>query len=149
MKFAADSMLGRLAKWLRVLGYDTHYRGYYGPAVINQLAREGRCLLSRQRKTVDLDHNAVLINSNHVGEQLDELKKKLHLSPDRSQWFTRCLICNVLLRKAQKDKARENVPEYIFYQNVSGIRFCPSCGRYYWSGSHRQRMVKQLEQWEF
>ena len=149
MKFLADSMLGKLAKWLRVLGYDTLYQRYYGPGVIDGLLSEGRCLLSRHKAKIEAYGNGVLLHANHVGEQMAELKGVLHLAPDKSKWFSRCLICNVLLKEVRAEEVRENVPEYVFYQNVPGIRFCTSCGRYYWPGSHRTRMLRQLEEWGF
>jgi uncharacterized protein with PIN domain len=144
-KFVADSMLGKLAKWLRVLGYDTHYQRHYSPGVMDELVKGSRLLLSRRRETVHQYTGALLLHGNAVGEQIAELKERLHLVPDRSRWFTRCLICNILLGDVQIDTARENVPEYVFYQNISGIKYCPSCGRYYWPGSHRTRMERQLE----
>ena len=149
IRFVADSMLGKLAKWLRILGYNIHYQSYYKPGVIDQLMKEGRRFLSRHRKVTCRYSDAVLLYSNHVGEQLNELNEKGVLTHDRSKWFSRCLLCNVPLKEVKTDEARENVPEYIFYQNLGGIRFCPSCGRYYWPGTHRKRMLGQLEKWGF
>lgn len=150
MKFVADSMLGKLAKWLRALGYDTCYQRYYRPGVIDLLVvEEDRRLLSRHKDMSDRYGNAVLLCANRVGEQLAELKDKVYLAPDLSSWFSRCLICNALLKEPSRDAARENVPEYVFFQNMTGIRFCPSCGRHYWPGTHRKRMVRQLEEWGF
>ena len=147
IRFVADCMLGKLAKWLRVLGYDTHYQCYYRPGDIDQLVKMGRLLLSRHKRTTDHYVNAVLIHSNGVGGQITELKKMGYFEPDQSNWFSRCLICNVLLTEAQEDAARENVPEYVFYENMTEIRFCPSCRRYYWPGSHRARMVRKIKEW--
>ncbi len=147
MRFVADSMLGKLAKWLRLLGYDTHYQSYYGPGVIDELMSHGRNLLSRHQDTIDRYPNAILLRSNNVGDQLAELREGLHLAPDRAQCFTRCLICNVSLERAQADLARENVPDYIYYRDMQQIHFCPACRRYYWPGSHRTRMLRQLELW--
>ena len=146
-KFIADSMLGRLAKWLRVLGYDTLYQPFYKLGVMGTSIREGRKLLSRHRSTVDRYPNSMLIHSDHVKDQLDEMKRAGTIISERSRWFTRCLLCNVPLEKAEGTLARDNVPEYVFYQSASGIRFCPSCHRYFWPGSHRERMVGQLEKW--
>ncbi|MBW1910464.1 MAG: hypothetical protein JRJ11_13150 [Deltaproteobacteria bacterium] len=148
-KFVADSMLGKLAKWLRVLGYDTHYQRHYSPGVMDELVKGSRLLLSRRRETVHQYTGALLLHGNAVGEQIAELKERLHLVPHRSRWFSRCLICNILLGDMQIDMAQENVPEYVFYQNISGIKYCPSCGRHYWPGSHRVRMERQLEKWGF
>ena len=142
-------MLGRLAKWLRALGYDTHYQRYYRPGDIENLVKEWRLFLSRHKGKTDHYPHAVFIHANGVSGQIAELKKRAHLASVRSTWFSRCLVCNVLLTEAQKDAARENVPEYVFYENMAGIRLCPLCGRYYWPGSHRKRMIRQLEEWGF
>jgi uncharacterized protein with PIN domain len=149
VRFVIDSMLGKLARWLRILGYDTHYQRVFEAELIEKLLKADYHLLTRHRDTADQYMNALLIRSDNVGEQLVELKERLHLAPDRSNWFSRCLICNVVLKKTQKEEARENVPEYVFYQNMAGIRQCPTCGRYYWPGSHRRRMLMQLEDWGF
>ena len=146
-KFIADAMLGRLAKWLRVLGYDTLYQPFYKQGVIENAVGEGRKLLSRHGPTVAHYVNAMLILSDHVKDQLYEMKKAGAITSERSEWFSRCLICNVLLQEAEETDTRENVPEYVFYQSTSGIRVCPSCGRYFWPGSHRERMVRHLEEW--
>ncbi|MCP4681401.1 MAG: hypothetical protein GY864_03615 [Desulfobacterales bacterium] len=148
LRFVADSMLGKLAKWLRVLGYDTHYQSHYRPEMIDNLVKGGRLLISRHRETCNRHENALLIHGNRVGDQLAELKDSTRLEPDSSAWFSRCLICNVLLEEAHIDEARKNMPEYIFFQNIN-IRFCPVCERYYWPGSHRERMAKLLREWGF
>jgi len=146
--FIADSMLGRLAKWLRALGYDTHYQPRYTPEDMNALLREGRLLLTRHRKRAERsDRRALLIHGNHVSEQLTGLARELDLEPPPSAWFSRCLLCNTLLREARKNAASEKVPEYVFHQNVNNIRVCPSCGRHFWPGSHRSRMEDQLRKW--
>jgi uncharacterized protein with PIN domain len=149
LTFVAAGMLGKLAKWLRVLGYDTHYQRFYGGGELERLVGEGRRLLSRHRGTVARYRDAIWIDGDLVGEQMREVKDKASLHPDPRQWFSRCLVCNVLLEDAEKEKARENVPEYVFHKEVAAIRHCPSCGRYYWPGSHRTRMVLQLEKWGF
>jgi len=149
-KFVADSMVGKLAKWLRVLGYDTHYRPHYSPEAIDTFVRNGRILLTRhERRAEKLGNAAVLIRGNQVSEQLMELKRELHLEPARSVWFSRCLICNAILRQAREGIASEKIPEYVLYQNMTNIRFCPSCGRHFWPGSHRVRMEMQLTEWGF
>ena len=149
MRFVVDSMLGRFAKWLRVLGYDTHYSPYYKQTGLDQPMEEDTYLISRNHKAIKGYKNGILLKSNHVNEQLKELRRTLELHPERSKWFSRCIVCNTVLKKTTTKEARENVPEYIFYQNMTGIRYCPTCRRYYWPGSHRSRMEKQLKEWGF
>ena len=148
-RFVADSSLGKLAKWLRVMGYDTIYQPYYKEETIRELIHKGRTLLSRQRATVTHHAASLLIRSDHVEAQLHEMKRTGAITPDRSKWFTRCLICNVLLKEANATVTQQNVPEYVFHKSRPMIRFCPSCGRYFWPGTHRERMNRQLEEWGF
>ena len=148
-KFVADAMLGTLAKWLRIMGYDTFYQPLYKPGQVQSLVHEGRILLTRNTRS-ELDRGAaVFIHSDHVGEQLGQLKKEGCVTGDRTRWFTRCMLCNETLREAPTETARENVPEHVFFEHPKGIQFCPSCGRFFWPGSHRQRMVSQLQRWGF
>jgi len=150
VRFVADVMVGKLAKWLRVLGYNTHYQPHYSPEAIDAFVREGKILLTRHKGRAEkLGNAAVLIRGNKVREQLIELKTELHLEPARSTWFSRCLICNAILKHACEGVAGEKIPEYVFYQNMTNIRFCPSCGRHFWPGSHRARMETQLKEWGF
>ena len=148
-KFLADAMLGKLAKWLRALGYDTYYQRYYGSGVLERLLSGGRLLLSRNRKTAGLHPGSVLICSEHISEQLLEMRSAGLIHTTGEGWFTRCLICNVPLEKAEPPDTRQNVPEYVFHEKTDGISRCPSCGRYFWPGTHRERMIKQLREWGF
>jgi uncharacterized protein with PIN domain len=149
IRFFTDSTLGRLAKWLRVMGYDTIYQSFYRKDEIQELIHEERILLSRQLATVTHRPFSMLIRSDHVKAQLHEMEAIGVISANRSRWFSRCLICNVLLVKADTTTAHQNVPEHVFYQTPPVIRFCPSCSRHFWPGSHRERMKKQLEEWGF
>jgi len=149
MKFMADVMLGKLARWLRVLGYDTWYRRFSAPEDIHPLQLEGRYLLSRHEEATKTYEKSVWIHSDHVQFQLAELKNRIGFCPERSAWFSRCLVCNTLLKPAPPDVACDHVPEYVFFTCMSEIRFCSSCGRFYWPGTHRTRMVRQLEAWGF
>ena len=128
-KFVADVMLGNLAKWLRIMGYDTFYQPCYKPGQIRSLVREGRILLTRNTRS-GLDRDlTVFVFSDHVGEQLRQLKEKGCITADRTRCFTRCMLCNETLLEAPPEKARENVPEYVFFEHPKGIHCCPSCGR--------------------
>jgi uncharacterized protein len=148
MRFIADSMLGKLAKWLRILGHDTYYQSYYSSDMIKLLVGENRWLLSRRKATAELYKNALLVQSDHVGDQLKEINDKVPLFLGSSYIFSRCIKCNVVLEDARAEVAEENIPEYVFYEHTRGVRFCPSCKRYYWPGSHRERVARQLQAWK-
>jgi len=149
VRFLSDTMLGKLAKWLRVMGYDTHYQSYYKKGEIETYLNEGRLLLSRSRSVTELFPNSLLILSNHVKDQLQELMDASLISSDNSRWFSRCILCNVVLNQAKKEEARDRVPDYVFSQNINGIRYCPSCDRYFWPGSHKEKMISLMVDWGF
>jgi uncharacterized protein len=149
IRFLADAMLGRLSKWLRVLGYDTLYRHHYRPGELDHWVEQGRVLITRDGKTTARFRGAVLITADRVGDQLKEVRNTVTLVPDPSRYFTLCLVCNDTLKAVNPDEPMDNVPEYVFYQNPSGIRKCPSCLRFYWPGTHRARMIRTLEAWGF
>lgn len=148
-KFLADSMLGKLAKWLRVMGFDTHYQPIYEMETVGRLISDGRLLLSRSRLTIDKFPHSLFIRSDHVKDQLKEIRDLGCFPAGISEWFVRCLNCNTPLQDTSPEKSREHIPEYIFYQNLTSIRFCPSCRRYFWPGSHRVNMISQLAEWGF
>jgi uncharacterized protein len=147
IKFLADVMLGRLSKWLRVMGYDTHYQPFYKEGIIDGFIRDERLLLSRNRQTTNKYDPSLLIVSEQIGTQLQEIFKKGYIYLDKSRWFTRCLICNIQLEKISIENIKVQIPEYIFSQNNPRIHFCPCCGRYFWPGSHKTRMISQISKW--
>lgn len=148
MKFLVDSMLGRLAKWLRIMGYDTHYQRSYRLSELYKLSKQDRIFLSKDRRLIRRI-GGLLINSDKIDDQIKELKEKLDLKPDKDRWFSRCIICNTKLDIADPEYAKEFVPEYVFIQNKDRIRFCSLCNRFYWPGTHRERMISQLKKWGF
>ena len=111
VRFLADTMLGKLAKWLRIMGYDTHYEAFYGMDSIDKLVKDGRLLLSRHRQSVDQFHDSLFIRSDRVKEQLQEIRNAGYLTHDRSKWFLRCLICNVPLKETAAKDAALNIPD--------------------------------------
>jgi hypothetical protein len=142
-------MLGKLAKWLRMIGYDVLYQRSYREGDLIRLVAQGRSLLSRRVVAQAHRPGVILIRSVEVGEQLKELRDLGYLHLDRSKLFTRCLLCNVLLREADFESAGSGLPDYVYHKNLSVIRYCPECGRFFWPGTHRERMLKQLAVWGF
>ena len=149
IRYIADSMLGKLARWLRVMGFDTHYQPFYRQKVFEHFISKGYLLLSCQESKITKYSNSMLIRSNNIQEQLKEIKDKGFLLEDKSKLFTRCLRCNLVLEKVSVEDARENIPEYVFYQNITQVKTCRSCGRFFWPGNHRNNMITQLNRWGF
>ena len=146
-RFVAEPMLGRLTKWLRMMGYDALYQRAYREEDLLPLIGEGRKLLSRRLEAKARHPEAILIRSAHVGEQIKELWKLGCLNLDRTKFFTRCLRCNVPLMEADPERARSNLPDHVYSENFSALRSCPQCGRFFWPGTHRDRMLRQLRDW--
>lgn len=147
MKFLVDSMLGRLAKWLRILGYDTLYFSSLDDNDLVRIARaQGRMVLTRDRmmlKRRGID--SLLIESDDFTEQIPQVLRDLNLNLDRS--FSRCSVCNSPLRRAAREAVQERVPPYVF-QTQERFSLCPQCGKIYWRGTHWQRMRERLRRLE-
>jgi uncharacterized protein len=143
--FLADAMLGRLARWLRVLGADAAYDAASPDATLVRRARtESRVLLTRDRALVaDLrPPRVVLVTSDEPLAQLRQVVMETRLAPPR-QLFTRCLVCNEPLRDLHPLDAAALVPERA--RGLPGpVRRCPRCERVYWPGSHARRMRAAL-----
>lgn len=134
-RFICDEQLGRLAKWLRLQGFDTLFECPLEDAKLIRLAQsEGRILLTRDRhlsaKTL---FEPVVIQATHYAEQLRELKKRVKLP--RGLLFSRCLDCNQLVRPLPKEKARTRVPVEV-YRSYKHFTTCPTCQKIFWRGSH-------------
>ncbi len=143
-RFVVDSMLGRLARWLRAMGYDTLYLRHARDGDLVQIARnEGRRLLTRDgrlaRSAADEAH---LIRAEWLEAQLEEVVAAFGLDPEADP-LSRCLECNHLLTPLERGELRGRVPPHILasHRKFSG---CPACGRVYWEGSHAQRMRDRL-----
>lgn len=145
-RFAADAMLGRLARWLRALGYDTWYDSGVADPVLVQLANdEDRILLTRDRHLLRelRPVRAVEVRQDDPLRQLHDVVRELALSP-AAELFTRCLLCNTLLVELPLEEALPLLPADI-EEVPQPVRRCPSCGRLYWEGSHVRRMRHALE----
>ena len=146
-KFVADCMLGRLAKWLRILGFDTAYF----PAIEDRelLAfsrREGRILLTRDTGLVGKTRpvrNRLFVPSDDWRDQLAQVLDEFDLW-DAARPYTRCLACNRPLKSLPKARARNLVAPYVL-EHAESFSLCPECGRVYWKGTHAGDMERKLE----
>lgn len=147
-KFLVDRMLGKLAKALRLLGYDAVYSQAQDLAQLIRLAREeGRVILTRNAKLTARtpEDSVVQITQDHPKLQLLELREKGHILCDEKQSFSRCLVCNVLLDEITRKEVEGKVPDFIFHHYQEFYR-CSQCGRVYWPGTHQQNMQKRIQE---
>lgn len=145
MKFAADRMLGRLAKWLRVIGQDVAYGPHLsGYGLIREARREGRLILTRNRALLKRNPpDYLLIESDRFRDQLRQVIEICKLDP-LERPFTRCVECNSPLEPVAKGEVEGRVPPYVFATQESYSR-CPDCRRLYWPATHQQRMLAELK----
>jgi len=145
-KFIADGMLGRLARWLRMLGFDTEsVKGPYAHGLIARSLREGRIILTRSHAvSLRKSLRVVQIRSESFREQIREVLMSCGLGPRDFEPHSRCSLCNAVLEGVPKESVKGKVPEVVFAEKVRFSR-CPSCGRIYWEGSHTPLFQKDLE----
>ena len=144
--FVADVMLGRLAKTLRMLGYDVVYRSDASDDAVRLTAlREGRVVLTRDHEiaATGLPIHVVLVEGDRVTDQLRHVVRALGLPTDENRLFTRCLLCNEPVAEVPAQDVGGLVPPYVRRTQTRFVR-CPSCGRIYWAATHVERAKKWL-----
>ena len=147
MRLLLNGMLGRLSKWLRLLGYDTAYFPNLDDNELVRLARaQGRMLLTRDRELARRRGlNCLLVESDELEEQIQQVISELHLEAE--QPFSRCPVCNTPLQEVAKSSVRERVPPYIF-RTKEHFSLCPECNRIYWRGTHWTRMRQEMARFQ-
>jgi uncharacterized protein with PIN domain len=148
MKFIADRMLGKLAKELRMLGYDTlYYRGENAYPLIKLAREESRVILTRSTQLTPKrpEDRIVRVMDDKPSLQLRELIQKKVISLHEENLFSRCLLCNIPLGEISREEAEGKVPDFIFYQQKEFFR-CPQCSRIYWQGSHQENMKRKIDE---
>jgi len=142
-RFAVDIMLGKLAKWLRVIGFDARSMPLDDRVRVDCLLSEGIIPVTRREKLRDIE-GVLFIRNDREFEQLKELISSLRIGIDELRPFSRCSLCNVDLLEIPMEAAFGAVPDYVL-ETASNFRKCPKCARVYWPGSHRQKMFDKLE----
>jgi uncharacterized protein with PIN domain len=144
-RFLADRMVGRLARWLRILGYDTAYLPQLAPqGLLREGQRQGRILLTRDTRLLRQQDasSLIFIRDDHFREQLQQVVAECRLTPMTSL-FSRCSECNQVLEAVAKESIQDQVPEYV-RQTQNTFHRCSECHRIYWGATHKMRVLEEL-----
>lgn len=146
VRFFADSMLGKLARWMRVLGYDVEYEREIDDAeLVRRAIKEDRIILTRDTLLVKRRRargRSFFIESDYIGDQLKRVALRFKTGPESA--LTRCLRCNAILEDVTKEAVEGKVPPYVF-KTQERFSICFACGRIYWAGTHKEKMLKDVE----
>jgi hypothetical protein len=150
LKFIVDSNVGKLAKWLRMMGYDAlFFEGSDDSQMVATALAENRVILTRdtqimRRRVITKGQlKAILIQSDEPERQMRQVRDTMKLDCQYKP-FTICLECNQPLLGRSKEEVKDRVPPYVF-QTQSQYMECPTCHRIYWRGTHWQAMTRKLE----
>ncbi|MBN1375441.1 MAG: Mut7-C RNAse domain-containing protein [Dehalococcoidia bacterium] len=152
-KFIVDANAGKLAKWLRMMGFDTLFFDEPDDGMMVKIAlTQDRTIITRdtefmKRHAVTTHRvRAILVSGDNPGLQMQTVLDVLDLT-DKTKRFTRCLECNTELQQLDKKEAEGLVPERVF-QIHNQYMICKSCGRIYWRGTHWKAMSDKLLEFE-
>ena len=143
LRFTAERALGKLAKWLRILGFDTSFESETGG---HTYIEPGRIQLTRirDREKDNLPEKRVVITSDHSIEQLKQVLQTLKIEPLELRPFSRCIRCNHLIEKADKTDVLGKVPDFI-WETHDIFHICRRCNKIYWPGSHTKRSLDNIQ----
>ncbi|MFO7708368.1 MAG: Mut7-C RNAse domain-containing protein [Desulfobacterales bacterium] len=144
--FAVERTLGRLGKWLRLLGFDTVLETDCPHDDFISGCAAGRILLTRTHRVL-AEHgelNPLLIRADDPFRQIVEVARALGLTAHALKPFSRCLRCNDPVEALAREEARGVVPDYV-WQTQPAFSRCPRCRRVYWRGTHTARSLERVE----
>lgn len=147
MKFICDDNLGRLAKWLRTLGYDTlFYSTISDRKLVKRSLDEGRVILTRDNNLIKMKavQDYVLIKSDQPLEQLKQVIQHFELKKDEERLFSRCLVCNTPLKQIARERVKDRLYPYV-YKTQENFVYCSACDKIYWPATHIDHMMEKLK----
>lgn len=144
-RLVVDAMLGRLARWLRLMGFDTEYWRTGSDEALMRHAREtGRLIVTRDHPLAGRRGvQALLIKAETLDEQIAEIRSVLGALAGAAP-FSRCPECNGVLVELPRAEAKGRVPPYVWHTQTQ-FRRCPDCQRIYWKGTHYPGLLARLE----
>jgi uncharacterized protein with PIN domain len=147
MTFVADCMLGRLAKWLKILGFDVLFYPRADDRDLVEIARrDGRILLTRDTGLIEKTAkrpNRLFVRSDVWEDQVVQVLDELELWDDVRP-NTRCIECNLQVKTLTRERACNLVTPYV-YEHASSFAICPGCNRVFWHGTHYGDMERKIE----
>ena len=149
MKLLCDQMLGSLAKWLRILGFDTFYanKEITDEELLNIAKIENRTIVSRDKELIlrgkKQNINVIEIKNTDLDDQLKLVLNLIKI--DEKLVLSRCTLCNKILEKIEKSEVEGKVPRKIF-DNNDEFWFCNKCKKFYWMGSHYKKITDKIDE---
>ena len=150
MRFITDGMLGKLTRWLRMLGQDVKYsKALNDRQLIKTAKTEDRILLTRDLKLYQRARkrgvDTTLIEDATKAEKLASLAKRFNFKLEIDVTVSRCPKCNTSIRSVSKNGIIDRIPEATstYYDEFWE---CPSCGQIYWRGTHWKKIEKTLKE---
>jgi uncharacterized protein len=144
MKFACDVMLGKLARYLRILGFDAAYLTANADLSDLHHQEDPRLFLTRRRKAFPYARS-IRIRSEYVREQIKELRELIKPLVDPDKVLSRCIDCNAPLADVKKETIEHRLPEFVFH-TYDAFKVCPLCDRVYWAGTHAKHMSQLMKE---
>lgn len=148
-KFLVDTMLGRLCRWLKILGFDAAFVAVsQRKRMLERSFLERRVLITREAKLANAHaYKLVILRDQHWEDQLSILWKTLELGPaPRAKIFSRCGGCNLPIKKIPKSKIEpKKIPEKVLACQEDFFT-CPKCEKIFWEGSHVDNTLKRLKE---
>ena len=143
--FAADRTLGKLTKWMRILGFDTTFEIDASDELFYEHLPIDRIVLTRTGtiKKQFSDHRLVFVTSNYLDVQLKQVIAELGIRPADTRPFSRCIHCNIPIVDADPDDVCGFIPDYI-YEIYDEFKKCIQCDRIFWPGSHTKRSLERI-----
>ena len=147
-KFIADCHLGRVAKYLRILGYDTLYFTHIEDDKLIEISNaEDRVILTRDRELSERQNaNALLLRAMDTQTQLKTILEHFGLSK-KIEHTSRCTVCNTVLEEVDKEEVFDLLPGGV-QKHFEFFERCPGCQRIYWHGDHYRNMLSLLKEIE-
>jgi len=149
MKLLCDQMLGTLAKWLRIYGFDTFYSNKIknDNELLKIAKKEDRVLITRDKELTygarRENIQAIEVKTTDIDEQINIVLKEI--KPDKTKFLSRCILCNSEVEEIKKEDVKGKIHERVF-DNNDKFWFCKKCNKIYWRGTHCDKMLEKIDE---